>query len=137
MNVKTVLYYRYLMRQSFIVNIVLILILSTITFLLLFTPVLDKLISIIVIGIIWIFALYGISMSFVWLYKFLNSKKSLKNLELYNHITNAAVRNKIVKSQIRIKCLFVNQAQAKMFFDTIESEIEKQKKLISLKKHEN
>lgn len=52
MNVKTVLYYRYLMRQSFIVNIVLILILSTITFLLFFTPILDRLTSIIIVSIV-------------------------------------------------------------------------------------
>ena len=137
MNVKTVLYYRYLMRQSFIVNIVLILILSTITFLLFFTPILDRLTSIIIVSIVWVFALYGLCVSFVWLYKFIKCKKSLKNLDLYNHITNAAIRNKVVQSRIKIKCLFTTQTQAQNFFNTIEPEIEKQKKLISLKKHEN
>ena len=61
----------------------------------------------------------------------------MKNLDLYNHITNAAIRNKVVQSQIKIKCLFTTQTQAQNFFNTIEPEIEKQKKLISLKKHEN
>ena len=102
-----------------------------------FTPILDRLTSIIIVSIVWVFALYGLCVSFVWLYKFIKCKKSLKNLDLYNHITNAAIRNKVVQSQIKIKCLFTTQNQAQNFFNTIEPEIDKQKKLISLKKHEN
>lgn len=137
MNVKTVLYYRYLMRQSFIINIVLILILSTITFVLLFPPKLDKITSIIVISSIWVFAIYSCCVCCVWLYKFIKCKKSLKNLDLYNNITNAAIRNKVVQSQIKIKCLFTTKTQAQTFFEAIESEINKQKKLMCLKNYEN
>ncbi len=137
MNVKTVLYYRYLMRQSFIINIVLILILSTITFVLLFPPKLDKITSTIVISSIWVFAIYSCCVCCVWLYKFIKCKKSLKNLDLYNNITNAAIRNKVVQSQIKIKCLFTTKTQAHTFFEAIESEINKQKKLMCLKNYEN
>ncbi len=137
MNVKTVLYYRYLMRQSFIINIVLILILSTITFVLLFPPKLDKITSTIVISSIWVFAIYSCCVCCVWLYKFIKCKKSLKNLDLYNNITNAAIRNKVVQSQIKIKCLFATKTQAQTFFEAIESEINKQKKLMCLKNYEN
>lgn len=137
MNVKTVLYYRYLMRQSFIINIVLILILSTITFVLLFPPKLDKITSTIVISSIWVFAIYICCVCCVWLYKFIKCKKSLKNLDLYNNITNAAIRNKVVQSQIKIKCLFTTKTQAQTFFEAIESEIKKQKKLMCLKNYEN
>lgn len=137
MNVKTVLYYRYLMRQSFIINIVLILILSTITFVLLFPPKLDKITSTIVISSIWFFAIYSCCVCCVWLYKFIKCKKSLKNLDLYNNITNAAIRNKVVQSQIKIKCLFTTKTQAQTFFEAIESEIKKQKKLMCLKNYEN
>ncbi len=137
MNVKTVLYYRYLMRQSFIINIVLILILSTITFVLLFPPKLDKITSTIVISSIWVFAIYSCCVCCVWLYKFIKCKKSLKNLDLYNNITNAAIRNKVVQSQIKIKCLFTTKTQAQTFFEAIESEINKQKKLMCLKNYEN
>ncbi len=137
MNVKTVLYYRYLMRQSFIINIVLILILSTITFVLLFPPKLDKITSTIVISTIWVFAIYSCCVCCVWLYKFIKCKKSLKNLDLYNNITNAAIRNKVVQSQIKIKCLFTTKTQAQTFFEAIESEINKQKKLMCLKNYEN
>ncbi len=137
MNVKTVLYYRYLMRQSFIINIVLILILSTITFLLLFPPKLDKITSTMVISSIWVFAIYSCCVCCVWLYKFIKCKKSLKNLDLYNNITNAAIRNKVVQSQIKIKCLFTTKTQAQTFFEAIESEINKQKKLMCLKNYEN
>ncbi len=137
MNVKTVLYYRYLMRQSFIINIVLILILSTITFVLLFPPKLDKITSTIVISSIWVFAIYSCCVCCVWLYKFIKCKKSLKNLDLYNNITNAAIRNKVVQSQIKIKCLFTTKTQAQTFFEAIESEIKKQKKLMCLKNYEN
>ncbi len=137
MNVKTVLYYRYLMRQSFIINIVLILILSTITFVLLFPPKLDKITSSIVISSIWVFAIYSCCVCCVWLCKFIKCKKSLKNLDLYNNITNAAIRNKVVQSQIKIKCLFTTKTQAQTFFEAIESEINKQKKLMCLKNYEN
>ncbi len=137
MNVKTVLYYRYLMRQSFIINIVLILILSTITFVLLFPPKLDKITSTIVISSIWVFAIYSCCVCCVWLYKFIKCKKSLKNFDLYNNITNAAIRNKVVQSQIKIKCLFTTKTQAQTFFEAIESEINKQKKLMCLKNYEN
>ncbi len=138
MNVKTVLYYRYLLRQTIIVDIVLVLIMAVITFLLLFTPILDRLTSIILSSIVWILPIYGFIMSFIWWYKFFNYKKQMtsNNKYLYNRITNSAIRHKVVQSRIKIKCLFTNQAQAQAFFQVIESEIEKQKKLISLKNHE-
>ncbi len=104
---------------------------------LLFPPKLDKITSTIVISSIWVFAIYSCCVCCVWLYKFIKCKKSLKNLDLYNNITNAAIRNKVVQSQIKIKCLFATKTQAQTFFEAIESEINKQKKLMCLKNYEN
>lgn len=85
---------------------------------------------------IWLLPLYTIVVFLIWVYKFKKTKSKLKTNELYQRITNQAVRDCVVKSKSRIKCLFISKNQEKEFFQIIEKEIEKQKKLLAIQKGE-
>ncbi|MBD5423258.1 MAG: hypothetical protein HDR43_02060 [Mycoplasma sp.] len=115
-------------------NIVTLLIAMVVCFVMLFTSILDRQTSIIISSIIWLLPLYSITISIIWFFKFKSSKSKLQNLDLYNRITNQAIRDKILKSHARIKYLLIKKNQEQDFFKAIESEIEKQKKLLAIKK---
>lgn len=134
MKIQTTLYYRYLMRQTMIMNVATLLIASVISFVCLFSHFLDRKTSIIVSSVIWLLPIYSISVFFVWMFKFLKSKSELKELELYKRISNTAIRERVVKSNIKIKYLITSKSQDKNFFEVIAPEIEKQKKLLAIQK---
>lgn len=48
--------------------------------------------------------------------------------------TNASIRNRIIKSGLKLNILFPKKNQEKLFFEVIQLEIDKQKKLLSIKK---
>ena len=68
------------------------------------------------------------------IFKFKSTKNKLKDLEPYKRITNEAIRIKVLKSGIRIKYLIPKSGQEEKFFNAIEPEIEKQKKLMLIQK---
>lgn len=138
MKIQTILYYRYLLRQTIIMIITTLLIASVISFITLLTPIVSQeKIRFILAICIWILPLYTIVVFLIWCYKFHQSKKRLKDKELYSRITNQAVRENIVKSKTKIKCIFISKNQEQDFFKTIEKEIIKQKKLLALQKGKN
>lgn len=135
MKVQTILYYRYLLRQTITMVITTLLIAATISFITLFSPIgLQEKIRLIITITIWVLPLYTITILLIWTFKFLQSKKQLKNLQLYSKITNQAVRESVVKSKTRIKCLFISKNQEQQFFNIISHEIEKQRQLLNLQK---
>lgn len=138
MKIQTVLYYRYLLRQTIVMIITTLLVASVVCFLLWFSRFLrfDEKLKISLSIIICLLPLYTIVVFLIWVYKFNKSKSKLKNKELYKRITNQAVRDCVVKSRSRIKCLFISKNQEKEFFQIIEKEIEKQKKLLAIQKGE-
>lgn len=138
MKIQTVLYYRYLLRQTIVMIITTLLVASVVCFLLWFSGFLrfDEKLKISLSIIICLLPLYTIVVFLIWVYKFNKSKSKLKNKELYKRITNQAVRDCVVKSRSRIKCLFISKNQEKEFFQIIEKEIEKQKKLLAIQKGE-
>lgn len=138
MKIQTVLYYRYLLRQTIMMIITTLLIASVVCFLLWFSRMLyiDEKIRISLSIVIWLLPLYTIVVFLIWVCKFNKTKSKLKNKKLYQRITNQAVRDCVVKSKSKIKCLFISKNQEKEFFQIIEKEIEKQKKLLAIQKGE-
>ena len=136
MKIQTILYYRYLMRQTMVLFFAYLLIALTICLIFLFVNPLGKMWSIIVSSIIWLLPLYTFIVLAIWLYKFIKYKKQVKNIELYERIKNAAIREKVLKSGKRIKFINPKPNQEKEFFQIIEPEIQKQKKLLEIQKGE-
>lgn len=146
MKEKTVLYYRYLFRQSLISLIASMVIAITISLVMFLVQDVrpmkitngkeefDMLFLIPII--IWIYPIYAVSFNLFFLTQFLKSKKSLSNLELYSSITNGEVRETLVKSSVRIRVVIPKKDQANEFSNVINPVIEKHKKLISIKKGE-
>lgn len=135
MKVQTILYYRYLLRQTIMMVIITLLIAVIISFITFFSPsIFQEKIRLIIVTAIWVLPFYTITILLIWTFKFLQSKKQLKNLQLYSRITNQAVRESVVKSKTRIKCLFISKNQEQQFFNIISREIEKQKQLLNLQK---
>ena len=136
MQVQTVLYYRYLLRQTIIV-LAFSLIISLIISLLLFLLRTD-LVFHIVGGLVWILPLGFIIQALVYGVKYKIYFKQLQNKELFKRITNKAVRTNILKSSIQIKIFFPKKNQHQEFFKAIKLEIEKQKKVLNIlnRKHE-
>lgn len=131
-KIQTVLYYRYLTRQTLLIFCFSLFISILISLLIIFTKQFSKEISIILWVIIWLFPIYVFTFFIIWFLKFKTSKKKLKNLLLFNKITNSAIRDKIVKSGFKIKCLIFKSDQDKNFFNAINPEIEKQKKILKI-----
>ncbi|MBR3347895.1 MAG: hypothetical protein IKG36_00575 [Mycoplasmataceae bacterium] len=131
-KIQTVLYYRYLMRQTLLVFCFSIFISVLISLLIVFTKQFSKEISIILWVVIWLFPIYVLVFLIMWFIKFKTNKKQLKNLSLFNKITNSAIREKVVKSGFKIKCLIFKSDQDKNFFNAINPEIEKQKKILKI-----
>lgn len=131
-KIQTVLYYRYLMRQTLLIFCFSIFISVLISLLIFFTKQFSKQISIILWVVIWLFPIYVLGFLIMWFIKFKINKKQLKNLSLFNKITNSAIREKVVKSGFKIKCLIFKSDQDKNFFNAINPEIEKQKKILKI-----
>lgn len=138
MKINSVLYYRYLFRQATILFVVSFVLIGSINIILFFTNDFSpKNTWVFITGIsIWLFPLYLFIITLVFLYKFISYKKQLKDLELYFMITNANVRYRIVKSNLRLGIVIPKKNQANLFSETIQVEIDKQKKLLSIKKGE-
>lgn len=138
MKINSVLYYRYLFRQATILFVVSFVLIGSINIILFFTNDFSpKNTWVFITGIsIWLFPLYLFIITLVFLYKFISYKKQLKDLELYFMITNANVRYRIVKSNLRLGIAIPKKNQANLFSETIQVEIDKQKKLLSIKKGE-
>lgn len=83
---------------------------------------------------IWVFPLLALILTIVYFFKFINLKKHFKTDQLYLMLTNQKIRQAIVKSQSRIKIWLPKPNQAQLFIEAIKPEVEKQKKLLAIKK---
>ena len=90
-KIQTVLYYRYLMRQTLLIFCFSIFISVLISLLIFFTKQFSKQISIILWVVIWLFPIYVLGFLIMWFIKFKTNKKQLKNLSLFNKITNIQI----------------------------------------------
>lgn len=60
----------------------------------------------------------------------------LQNLDLYLMIKNSEIRRRVVNSGLRIGVFVAKKDQEKLFNEVVNIEIEKQKKLLKIKRGE-
>lgn len=137
MKTQTVLYYRYLMKQSLIVSVVSFVLSLIICLVFLFVNTFSFVVAkYLVAGLIWLLPIYTFSFSLTWFIKYKKTKEKMNEPELLNWIKDANVRDRVLKSGVRIKYLIPKKDQEKKFFDAIQPEIEKQRKLFLISKGE-
>ncbi len=136
MKIQTILYYRYLFRQTFVMLISTLIIALVICLVFTLYPILGYVETIIISSLIWILPAYSLIIELIWFFKYIISKRQLKDLELFLMIKNDRIRKLVLRSGKKIKYLIPIQNQDKDFFEAIKSEIEKQKKLLAIKKGE-
>lgn len=135
MKIKSVLYYRYFFRQSLVLFFVVLILVLSVNLVVFFVRNLNKNLLIeIMTWLLWIFPFYLLILSAFFFINFLKCKKEIKDLEFYAMFTNASIRNRIIKSGLKLNILFPKKNQEKLFFEVIQLEIDKQKKLLSIKK---
>ena len=136
MKLNSLLYYRYLFRQTLLMFVVLICLIGIINIIIFASQNFDlKSIWIFATAMtIWIFPLLALILTIVYFFKFINLKKHFKTDQLYLMLTNQKIRQAIVKSQSRIKIWLPKPNQAQLFIEAIKPEVEKQKKLLAIKK---
>ncbi len=134
MKIQTVLYYRYLLRQASIVLLVSIVLSLIVCLVFTLSTLLSSMTSIIVASVIWVLPLYNLVVVLIWFIKFKSTKSKMQNIELYERITNSAIRERVLKSGKRIKYLIPRSGQELDFFNAIKPEIDKQKELLKIDK---
>ena len=136
MKLHSLLYYRYLFRQTLLMAIVLVLLIGIIN-IVVFSFQNFNLQNYWVFGAImsiWLFPLINLILVMIYFFKFIKFKKPFKNDLLYLRLKNANIRSAIVKSGTRIKIWLPKSNQVQIFIDAIKPEITKQKKLIAIEK---
>ena len=134
MKIQTVLYYRYLLRQASIVLLVSIVLSLIVCLVFTLSTLLSSMTSIIVASVIWVLPLYNLVVVLIWFIKFKSTKSKMQNIELYERITNSAIRERVLKSGKRIKYLIPRSGQELDFFNAIKPEIDKQRELLKIDK---
>ncbi len=137
MKVQTVLYYRYLTRQALFMTIVTIILSLVVCLIFLLTNFIQtRMIAIIIASLIWLLPIFAIIVTFCWFIRFNQTKSKLKDVDLYNRLTNKVVREAVLKSGARIKYLIPKSGQEQEFFKAIQPYIDKERRLLAILKKE-
>lgn len=137
MKVQTALYYRYLYKKSItilIFSLILIGLINLLMFLIKFKSIQENLITFILAIILWIFPLIICCYMIFYFINWKKSYKQIKDKELYNRINIKNIEKVILKKGMKIKIFMIPKNQDSFFFKIIESEIERQKEIIKIKK---
>lgn len=137
MQLQSLLYYRYLWRQALVLLFVSFFIALAISLVFIFVDIFgQKIIQYIIASLIWILPVYNLIFFSMWFIKFKQIKKDYQNQELLAMFKNDVIRRFVVNSSARIKFSFPPKKQFDDFVKIIMPEIEKQKKLLAIKKGE-
>lgn len=138
MKLHSLLYYRYIFRQSLIHLVISLVIAISIDLVLILTNrfTMSQSLLYVMTSIIWIYPIYTFIMCFIFGLRFKKEKSMLQNLDLYLMIKNSEIRRRVINSGLRVGVFISKKDQEKLFNEVANIEIEKQKKLLKIKRGE-